>query len=199
MSNTDNDNAKSKRRRADEWAACVQAIAKTSDENAFKALFAHFAPRVKSYILRTGLSAGIAEEIAQETMIIVWRKAAQFQAHKASASTWIFTIARNKKIDRFRKDAKPLPDANDPTYMWKDDVSPEAASSDNQYAQRLHDALQTLPDEQRKILTLSFLEDNPHGEIARQLGIPLGTVKSRVRLGLQRLRKQMDGLREGAL
>ena len=174
------------------WADMVQAIAQSKDEAAFQNLFNYFAPRVKSFILGSGASESVAEDIAQETLMTLWRKAEQFNPSRASVSTWIFTIARNKKIDRFRKDAKPLPDANDPTYAWVGDDTPENRANQKQYASDLHAALGSMPPDQKQVLTMSFLEELPHKEIADALGVPLGTVKSRIRLGLKRLRTLVD-------
>ena len=170
------------------WAGLVNDIAQSRDEAAFHTLYNYFAPRVKSFLLRSGISESVAEDVAQETLMTLWRRAEIFNPDRASVSTWIFTIARNKKIDQFRKDAKPLPDVNDPSYAWRGDDSPETQTSQNQFDADIHAALSTLPEEQKQVLTLSFLEEQPHHEIAKVLGIPLGTVKSRIRLGLKRLR-----------
>lgn len=183
-----NDNVESAPRSANDWALLVQAIAIHSDANAFKTLFNHFAPRLKSFMLRSGLSEGAAEEIAQETLMTVWRKAEQYNRDVAAVSTWIFTIARNKKIDKFRKDARPLPDVNDPSFTMQEDDSPEETTAQSINADKLYEALEALPDDQKQVLVLSFIKDNPHREIADALDIPLGTVKSRIRLGLTRLR-----------
>jgi RNA polymerase sigma-70 factor (ECF subfamily) len=183
-----NDNVESAPRSANDWALLVDVIAKHSDANAFKSLFNHFAPRVKSFMLRSGLSEGAAEEIAQETLMTVWRKAEQYNREKAAVSTWVFTIARNKKIDKFRKDSRPLPDVNDPSFSMQDEVCPEDATDQSLNADKLYEALEALPEDQKQVLVMSFIKDNPHREIAEALDIPLGTVKSRIRLGLTRLR-----------
>jgi len=176
------------KRRGGEWAARVVAIAETQDRDAFKLLFDHFAPRVKSFMLRSGLSESAADEIAQETLLTVWRKAAQYKPDKAAVSTWIFTIARNNKIDKFRKDSRPLPDVNDPSFSGEGEKTPEQVTWSNMSADNVHQALGALPKEQRDVLYLAFIEENPHRKVADELGIPLGTVKSRIRLGLDRLR-----------
>ena len=173
------------------WADQVIAIAQAADREAFKEVFNHFAPRVKSFMLRSGLSDSAADEIAQETLMTVWRKAGQYKPEKAAVSTWIFTIARNNKIDKFRRDSRPLPDVNDPTFSGQSDQSPEQTTWNNMSADNVHIALDALPKEQRDVLYLAFIEDNPHRKVAEQLGIPLGTVKSRIRLGLQRLRTSL--------
>jgi RNA polymerase sigma-70 factor (ECF subfamily) len=187
-----NDNAGDAPKNAIDWALLVTAIAETSDEDAFKCLFNYFAPRVKSFMLRSGLKEGAADEIAQETLLTVWRKAGQYNGSLAGVSTWIFTIARNKKIDKFRKDSRPLPDVNDPSFSFQEEVSPEDTTSLSMESDLLYDALEVLPDDQRQVLVLSFIHDNPHREIANILGIPLGTVKSRIRLGLARLKTLIE-------
>lgn len=187
-----NDNVEGASRSGADWALLVCAIASKSDANAFKSLFNHFAPRVKSFMLRSGLSPDAAEEIAQETLMTVWRKAEQYNSDMAAVSTWIFTIARNKKIDKFRKDSRPLPDVNDPSFAMVEAACPEDATDQSLNADKLYEALETLPEDQKQVLVLSFIKDNPHREIAEQLDIPLGTVKSRIRLGLSRLRDRIE-------
>lgn len=170
------------------WASLMLSIAENRDRDAFQALFDYYAPRVKSFIMRSGIPDITAEEVAQETMLTVWRKAEKYNPALASASTWIFTIARNKKIDRLRKDARPLPDANDPTFAGPGADTPETTTWHSINAEKVHAALQHLPEDQRKVLTLAFIEENPHAAVADMLNIPLGTVKSRIRLGLGKLR-----------
>jgi len=165
----------------------ILAIARDQDRNAFIALFEHFAPRVKSYLLRLG-GADLAEEMAQEAMLMVWRKAGQFDPHKASASTWIFTIARNLYIDRKRKERRPEIDPSDPMLVAEADPAADIALSMRQSEQLVRAALATLPPEQARVIELSFFADKPHAAIAAELDLPLGTVKSRLRLALARLR-----------
>jgi RNA polymerase sigma-70 factor (ECF subfamily) len=164
------------------------AVADCRDRHAFKILFEHFAPRVKAFILRLGAEPGMAEEIVQETMVNVWRKAKQFEATKASASTWIFAIARNMRIDMLRKASRPEPDMNDPAMV--PDPEPQAHDIINrkQEARRIEEAFASLPAEQQEVLRLAFFEDKAHSRVAEELGIPLGTVKSRIRLALTHLR-----------
>ncbi len=175
-------------RDASYWAALMLDIAENRDKEAFKTLFDYYAPRVKSFIMRSGISEITAEEVAQEALMTVWRKADKYNPALASASTWIFTIARNKKIDRLRKDARPLPDANDPTFAGPGVDTPETTAWHSINAAKVHAALDQLPEDQRKVLKLAFIEENPHAAVSEMLGIPLGTVKSRIRLGLEKLR-----------
>lgn len=175
-------------RNAEYWAGLMLSIAETQDRAAFQEIFDYYAPRVKSFIMRSGIPDVTAEEVAQEALLTVWRKADKFNPALASVSTWLFTIARNKKIDRLRKDARPLPDANDPTFAGPGVETPEAAAWHSINSKKIRAALTKLPEEQRKVLTLAFLEENPHAAVAEKLGLPLGTVKSRIRLGLEKLR-----------
>lgn len=166
----------------------VGAVGRNGDKAAFKELFDHFAPRVKGYLMRLGASAAVAEDLAQDVMLALWRKAFQFDPAKASASTWVFTIARNLRIDAIRKERRPEFDADDPTLApWS-----ERSSDENldwaKAEERLREALVMLPREQAQVIELSFLADKPHSAIAAELGLPLGTVKSRIRLAMAQLR-----------
>ncbi len=176
-----------------EPARLILAIAAEADREAFAGLFNHFAPRVKSYLTRLGASSAAAEELAQETMLSVWRKAAQFDPARAGASTWIFTIARNLRIDALRKE-RPQPLEEDPT-----DVAPEPAADAVVFAAerdvRVRAALKALSREQAEVIELSFFSEAAHSEIAERLGLPLGTVKSRLRLAMNRLRSLLEDLR----
>jgi len=166
----------------------VGAVGRNGDKAAFKELFDHFAPRVKGYLMRLGASAAVAEDLAQDVMLALWRKAFQFDPAKASASTWVFTIARNLRIDAIRKERRPEFDADDPTLA----PSSERSSDENldwaKAEERLREALVMLPREQAQVIELSFLADKPHSAIAAELGLPLGTVKSRIRLAMAQLR-----------
>ncbi|MGB3867210.1 MAG: sigma-70 family RNA polymerase sigma factor [Xanthobacteraceae bacterium] len=178
----------------EELIGLIDAVARKQDRNAFARLFGYFAPRVKSFLLRSGLADSAAEEVTQEVMIAVWRKASYFDPHKAGASTWVFTIARNQRIDRLRRTrsltADRLPDPSDESEM---PPSGEDIAIVAEREEGVRKALESLPIDQSTIVRLSFFADKPHAEIARELGIPLGTVKSRVRLALNRLRTLLDG------
>jgi RNA polymerase sigma-70 factor (ECF subfamily) len=141
--------------------------------------------------MQSGSDAGQAEEVAQEVMITVWRRAALFDRRLASASTWIFTIARNKRIDSIRRQRRPQIDFEDPAFV-PDPVAPaDRIFEEGEDAERVRAAIETLPEEQRALLRLAFFEDKPHSEIASLCSLPLGTVKSRIRLAMTRLRKQL--------
>ncbi len=175
-----------------EPARLILAIAAHGDRQAFAALFERFAPRVKGYLVRLGVSAGAAEELAQETMLAVWRKAALFDPARAGASTWIFTIARNLRIDALRRD-RPAPPAEEiaPEPEAPADAAVLAAERDA----RVRRALAALSREQAEVVELSFFSDEPHSTIAERLGLPLGTVKSRLRLAMSRLRTLLEDQR----
>ncbi len=167
----------------------LTAVATSRDRTAFSALFAYFAPRIKAYLLRTGCEAGAAEEIAQEVMITVWRRAETFDASQASASTWVFTIARNKRIDAFRRNRRPEYDPDDPALVPAEAMSADSRIEVDQAAKRLRAAMNDLPEEQRELLRMAYFDDKPHSAIAEASNLPLGTVKSRIRLALTKLRK----------
>ena len=168
--------------------ALLIAVGATRDRTAFEQLFRHFAPRVKAYMLRLGAGSGAAEDLAQEALLSVWRKAALFDPGKASAATWIFTIARNLRIDAIRRERRPEFDPNDPAFV--PDAAPAADAGLERAGDeaRLREAIGKLSPEQAKVVELSFFADKPHSLIAKELGLPLGTVKSRLRLAMSRIR-----------
>ncbi len=166
----------------------LRAVGERRDIEAYETLFRHFAPRVKAYMARTGGDGQLAEELMQETMIAVWNKADRFDPTKGAVSTWIFTIARNLRIDAYRRERRPDFDPNDPAFV-PEDVAPADAEYDAREAsEQLHKAIEALPDEQAALLKLSFFDDHSHSAIAARLNLPLGTVKSRMRLAFDKLR-----------
>ena len=167
------------------------AVATSQDRGAFKTLFAHFAPRVKSFLQGKGTSPELAEEAVQEAMLNIWRKAGQFDPQKASASTWIFAIARNTRIDLLRKSNRPALDPNDPALVPDPPKLATEKISAAQNAKRIKEQVAALPSEQQEVLRLAFFDELPHAEVAQRLGIPLGTVKSRIRLALARIRNEI--------
>lgn len=172
------------------------AVGRTRNRDAFVRVFEYFAPRVKSFYIKGGLTRELADELAQETMLTVWRRAETFDPAQASASTWIFTIARNKRIDMLRKIARPEPDAADPM-LAPDMVLPDEMTAFNEHSRLLAEALKALPEEQAGLIRKSFFEEKAHADIAAETGIPLGTVKSRIRLALERLRRHMGADYQG--
>ena len=178
---------------AEEAADLVEAIAARQDRAAFAALFRHFGPRVKAFLMRGGADAEAAQEVAQEALILVWRKAASFDRSRASAATWIYTIARNKRIDLLRRNTRPAIDTED----WLTVFAPEADDADKsvlagQTYTRVQELLGDLSADQLTVIRMAFFEDKTHTAIAEQLGLPLGTVKSRIRLALRRLREALE-------
>jgi RNA polymerase sigma-70 factor (ECF subfamily) len=176
---------------ADDHAKAILLVARCRDRESFRSLFVYFAPRVKGYLMRRGTPASQADELAQETLLTVWRKAERFDPTRASASTWIFTIARNLRIDQLRRGVK-LPDDY---YPGEEPVTGEEDYSTQERGQKVSEALKSLPGDQALVVRLSFFEEIPHPAIAAQLGIPLGTVKSRLRLAMSRLRKGLEEIR----
>ena len=177
---------------APELNALLARVAATRDRAAFAALFDHFAPRVKSYLLRLGASPALAEDLAQEALLSLWRKAHLFDPAKASAATWLFTIARNLRIDAIRREKRP--ELNPEDFMPEADAAADVRMVQAYDEDRLRLALKELPADQIQVVELSFFADKPHSQIAAELDIPLGTVKSRLRLAMARLKRGMgDG------
>ena len=168
-------------------AALIAAVAQRGDRTAFATLFGYFAPRVKTYLQRRGCDASQAEELVQDVMLTVWRKAAQYDPLRATAAAWIFAIARNRWIDVLRRSRLSLPPP-DPSDQPTPAPLADALLVAEDRSQRLRAALHDLRPEQMESLRLAFFEDRSHSEIEQLLGIPLGTVKSRLRLAMSRLR-----------
>jgi RNA polymerase sigma-70 factor (ECF subfamily) len=172
----------------------IVSIAKDRSREGFALLFSRFAPRVKSYLLTLGCKPELAEDLAQETLLTVWRKASYFDPSRASASTWVFTIARNLRIDALRRERHPDDLLDEPELIPEPEARPDDALSAQEREQRLRVALKSLPKEQAEVVRMSFFHDKAHAEISADLGLPLGTVKSRLRLAMVRLRAQLEDL-----
>ena len=183
-----NDNSK----KLSTWDELLVRVGRDRDKSAFAELFDYFAPRVKSFLLRFGTDMSLAEEIAQEAMIMVWRRAETYDPRQSAASTWIFTIARNKRIDRLRRENRPLPDMTDPAVMPESIETGEIQVARMQQEKKIRHALKNLPEEQAKMIFSAYYEEKSHREIAEESGVALGTVKSRIRLALNRMRAQID-------
>lgn len=177
-------------------AGLLEAVASRRDRQAFAALFAHFAPRLKGYLIRLGASESAAEELVQEAMLTVWRRASTFDRKKSSVSTWLFTIARNRRIDVLRRERRPEIDPEDPLLVPDQPRGQDEELGLRQEGAHIRAAIAELPEEQRDLVMLAFYQDLTHSEIAAARDLPLGTVKSRLRLALARLRKAMDGVAE---
>ena len=179
----------------DPWAERIVSIASGQDRTAFTELFNHFAPRVKAFMRRSGASDPQAEEIAQEAMLAIWRKAQLFDPAASGAATWIFTIARNLRIDAIRREARGAAvrvDEAEAEYAVDETPGADVRIAAAQSGAQLREALSSLPAEQLKVIEMSFFEEKAHSEIAETLRIPLGTVKSRVRLAMKRLRALLE-------
>ena len=173
----------------------LRAVALRRDRAAFARLFAFYGPRVKAYLRRLGVDDGVAEELTQEVMLTLWRRSDQFDPHRAALSTWVFTIARNKRIDRLRRERRPDYDPQDPALAGDADSAPrgDRVAEAAEAQRRLGEAIGRLPVEQAELLRIFYFEEKPHSVIAEELGLPLGTVKSRLRLALGKLRIILDG------
>jgi len=172
------------------WVDQMIRVRDDRSEDDFVALFDHFAPRVKAFLMRSGSDASLAEECAQEVMVTVWNKAHMFDPGRASVATWIFTIARNKKIDVLRRQRRPEPE----DLPWGPEPEPDQTEvlALQQETETLGEALAALPDKQRQLIEKAYFGDLTHSEIAAETGLPLGTIKSRIRLALDRLRHAMQ-------
>lgn len=172
-----------------DWVGLLLAVRDRRDEAAFAALFAHFGPRVKGFLMRSGATAAVAEDCAQEVMATVWHKAHLFDPTRASVATWIFTIARNRRIDTIRRARRPEPE----DLGWGPEPEPDQHDILvlQQESARLGEALAQLPEKQRNLIERAYYGDLTHSEIAEETGLPLGTIKSRIRLALEKLRHAM--------
>ncbi|WP_424831749.1 sigma-70 family RNA polymerase sigma factor [Ruegeria sp.] len=173
-----------------EWVSHVIRIRDAQDQSAFAELFQHFAPRIKAFLIKSGSDATLAEECAQEVMATLWHKAHLFDPSRATVATWVFTIARNKRIDVLRKQRRPEPE----DLGWGPEAEPDQDDiiALQQETAQLRTALTALPEAQRELIEKAYFGDLSHREIASQTGLPLGTIKSRIRLALDRLRHAMN-------
>lgn len=171
------------------------AVGRHRDRSAFVRIFEHYAPRVKSFLMKGGLTPEQADEVAQDTMLTVWQKAPAYDPQRASAGTWIFTIARNKRIDLQRKGWRDLP-LPEGVEFPSSAPAVDTRMGEAQDSAALAAAVRGLPPEQAELIRKAYLEDKTHSDIAAETGLPLGTVKSRIRLALGKLRATM-GDRKG--
>lgn len=173
-----------------DWAGLLMKVRDHQDKAAFAALFRHFAPRVKAFLMKSGAGASLAEECAQDVMATLWQKAHLFDPARASVSTWVYTIARNRRIDALRRARRAEPEDLD----WGPEPEPDQAEAleAQQETERLGQALASLPLPQRTLIERAFYGDLSHSEIAAETGLPLGTIKSRIRLALDKLRQRMS-------
>lgn len=179
----------------DDLSAKLVAIAASADMAAFEALFREFSPRIRAYLLKMTRDAQASEDLMQETMIAIWRKAGQFDPSRGHASAWIYTIARNIWIDAWRRQRRPAFDPDDPALVADPEPDAPKLMEDKESSAALHAALKHLPQEQVELIKLSFFEEASHSTIAERLGLPIGTVKSRIRLAFGRLRTALEDLK----
>lgn len=172
----------------DAFAILIEQVAVNGDKGSFEALFRHYVPRLKAWGIRGGMTAAVAEELAQETMISLWRKAETFERSRASASRWVFAIFRNKRIDYLRRNPMRETDLDKAAHVPDHGIDPEASVHINLAGRALRRALETLPEDQATVLREVYFGCKSHREVAEDLNVPLGTVKSRVRLALARMR-----------
>lgn len=172
-----------------EWIDEIRRVRDHRDREAFADLFTHFAPRIKGFLIKSGADPAMAEECAQDVMTTLWRKSAQFDPTRASVATWIFTIARNRRIDMLRRQRRPEPEE----LTWGPEPEPDQTDviALSQETEQLKDAILALPDAQRALIEQAYFGDLTQAEIAKITGLPLGTIKSRIRLALDRLRHAM--------
>ncbi|MCP1613249.1 RNA polymerase sigma-70 factor (ECF subfamily) [Azospirillum lipoferum] len=175
----------------DRFGTLVHAVARDRDRMAFAALFRHFAPKILQYCLKLGADRGTAEELVQDVMLTVWLKAGSFDPAQATVGTWVFTIARNRRIDHLRKEMRPAPDPDDPAMTPASHATPEESAQLVQSSRQLHDAIGSLAANQSEVLRRSYFLEQTHEEIAKDTAVPLGTVKTRLRLALQHLKSSL--------
>ncbi|HBD91845.1 MAG TPA: RNA polymerase subunit sigma [Gemmobacter sp.] len=174
----------------EDWTALLLAVRDRQDRAAFAVLFRHFAPRIKGFLMKSGASGALAEECAQDVMATLWHKAHLFDPARASVATWVFTIARNRRIDALRRSARPEPE----DLPWGPEPEPDQQEAMElaEDTRRLGDAIARLPEKQRELIEKAYFGDLTHSEIASETGLPLGTIKSRIRLALDRLRQSLS-------
>ncbi|MFN4273143.1 MAG: sigma-70 family RNA polymerase sigma factor [Aliihoeflea sp.] len=176
----------------EEFAALARRVAEGRDRQAFVELFDHFAPRLNGYLQRLGLERGDAEDMAQEVMAVLWHKAHLFDPAKSSLATWLFRIARNRRIDVARRERSRVLDPDEPMLMPSEPEPVDHEMDARQRDERVRAALSELPTEQYELVQMAFFLGLSHSQIADQSGLPLGTVKSRIRLAFQRMRKILE-------
>jgi len=180
---------------AELFARLLKDVADHRDRQAFAQLFEHFGPRLKGFMMRKGANAELAEDLVQDAMIAVWNKAGMFSPGKGSVTTWVYTIARNLRIDRLRREgSRYFTDIDDYEEASDDPASDDIVIGRQQDA-AVTEALQVLPDDQRQVIVMAFMDDMTQAEIADKLDMPLGTVKSRMRLAYRKMASVLEGLK----
>jgi RNA polymerase sigma-70 factor (ECF subfamily) len=176
----------------DDMRSLIALVANQQDRSAFVQIYEYFSPRVKSFLIGRNMAPQLADEVLQEVMLAVWQKAHLYSPEKAAVSTWIFTIARNKHVDRIRQEKFPELDAEDPSLKPAESAEVEGECASMEQSKAVQEALAKLPKDQYEVIYMSFMRGVSHGEIGERLDLPLGTVKSRIRLGFKRLRAELS-------
>lgn len=178
---------------SDQALKWLESVASEQDKQAFESLYSVYAPKVKTYMRRQGADEASADDLAQETMVQVWRKAHQFDPRRAAPSTWIFRIARNLQIDKLRRQKFHEVELTTEAERVDETAAGHERATESPDADRLGRLVNSLPAEQMNVVRLAFFEGLSHAEIGNRLSIPLGTVKSRLRLAFAKLRTVMEG------
>ncbi|HRE20202.1 MAG TPA: sigma-70 family RNA polymerase sigma factor [Rhabdaerophilum sp.] len=178
---------------ADHWANLMRAVAEEQDRTAFTTIFDHFTPRLETFLRRMGLDADAAEEVSQDVMVTLWRKAALFDPEKSTLSTWLYRIARNRRIDLVRRNRSIAVDPHSTLLTTGiDDAGADLILEESQRDDIVRTLIASLPEEQRGLVVLAFYSGLSHSDIAARESLPLGTVKSRLRLAFQRLKRGLE-------
>ena len=175
-----------------ELSSSIELIGKNQDKSAFSNIFRYFAPRLKSFLVKAGSTDMQAEEVIQEVMIAIWTKSSTYDSSKSSVSTWVYTIARNKRIDKIRKEKRHYLSESDEGLEIPVDSTQEREIFSAQISNSLKKYMSNLPEEQSRLLKLSYFYNKTHADISEELKIPLGTVKSRIRLALTKMRHLVE-------
>jgi len=174
----------------DPAARLLRAVAERRDVSAFSDLFDRYAPRLHRYLLAFAKEQGQAEELVQEIMLSIWLHASSYDPSRASVDAWVFRIARNRRIDTLRRERRPRPE---PVRAHASQPSAESEAADAERSLGVRRAIAGLPEPQAEILRRMYFRDESIADIASATGLPVGTIKSRVRLAMNRLRAMLGG------
>jgi RNA polymerase sigma factor (sigma-70 family) len=181
-------------RTADDCKALLAAVAERRDHSAFARLFDRFAARIETYLRRRGAERALAEDLTQDVMLVIWQRAGRYDPRRAAASTWIFTIARNRLIDALRRQRSEHSTDGDAIEVLAGHDT-EQSFYLTQLERHLRHAVSLLPSGQHQLIEQGYFRDKTQATLADELDLPLGTVKSRQRLALGRLRRHLQRLR----
>ncbi|NVK35175.1 MAG: sigma-70 family RNA polymerase sigma factor [Rhodobacteraceae bacterium] len=170
----------------------MEQIVRTGDRAAFKALFVYFGPRIKALMIKAGAEQAVADDLVQDVMMTLWSKAHLYRPDRGAVSTWVYTIARNARIDRLRRRSSQPYDDLDDVELASEEADAEACTLASQQSEGVAIAVADLPEDQRQIIECAFVQDLSQSEIAAKLSLPLGTVKSRMRLAYSKLKRRLE-------